>query len=195
MEKPVDFWVDMKKNIEEQFEEQDYAVIKKETPYFLLPPENFIEKSKKAGTGKGSSYREDSVRNDHILWVDEQSDLTIQDFLKQGVAALSEIIRFPLVDCESHWAFYPKGTGFYGRHIDAFKVNNKRVISMVTYFNDQWDVEDGGVLRLYNNDNQGYKDIIPKKNTWVFFSSEKVEHEVLKTLKPRYSMAAWFKKA
>lgn len=195
MTKNNNFWIEIKEKIETQFEQQDYAIIEKETPSFLIPPKDFFQNSKKAGTGNGSAYKETSVRSDRILWIDEEKNFEIKNFFNNGIKELSNILRFPISEFEAHWAFYPEETGFYGKHVDAFKQNNKRIVSMVTYFNDEWKCEDGGALRLYNNDNKGYKDIMPKKNTWVFFSSEKVEHEVLKTLKPRYSMAAWFKKA
>jgi len=63
------------------------------------------------------------------------------------------------------------------------------VVSMVIYLNPNWQPGDGGELRLYPSDGSVIN-IAPKAGTLALFLSE-LEHEVLPTLKPRYSITGW----
>ena len=80
------------------------------------------------------------------------------------------------------------------RHVDAFKGQGNRVLSLVGYLNEDWLEENGGELVIYNSsdDVEGTK-VLPKKNTLVVFLSEQFPHEVLPATRTRHSIAGWFR--
>ena len=83
----------------------------------------------------------------------------------------------------------PAGAG-YKRHRDRFQGSNSRVLSLVTYLNDDWQDADGGALRLYLP--EGTVDVLPQACMSVCFLSE-TEHEVLPAKRERLSIAAWLR--
>ena len=94
---------------------------------------------------------------------------------------------------ESHFAHYAPGH-FYKRHIDAFKGDANRVLSLVTYLNPDWLSTDAGELVIYqdSDDRQG-KYVRPELGTLAVFLSEEFEHEVKAAKRDRYSIAGWFR--
>ncbi len=90
---------------------------------------------------------------------------------------------------EFHFALYPAGS-FYKRHLDQFKERNNRLLTFILYFNDDWQVEDQGQLRLYTD--EATEDLAPTGNRVVLFLSDKLEHEVLVTRTSRLSLTGWF---
>jgi SM-20-related protein len=62
---------------------------------------------------------------------------------------------------------------------------------MIIYLNEDWNDKDGGELCIYIDDN--FLKIAPKDGISVFFKSSELEHEVLKTNKPRMSITGWLK--
>lgn len=144
-----------------------------------------------AGTGRGSSFQAQSVRGDHILWIDQQKDkeaILIRDVMDECRQYFNQSLWLNLANFESHLAHYCSGKG-YARHRDQFKIQNKRVLSAVFYLNQDWQSEDGGCLRLYLP--EGIRDIEPVEGRAVFFMSE-MEHEVLPSYADRWSIACWF---
>ncbi len=150
---------------------------------------------KRAGIGKGIDLGiHDQVRRDEIFWLDELLANLIQkelwkkiNFLKQ---AFNRTLYLGLKEFEGHYASYPKG-GFYKRHLDSFKDDDKRTISIILYLNNQWKSEDGGVLRIH--DKEISRDIEPIGGTLVCFLSREFEHEVLLNQMDRFSFTGWFK--
>jgi SM-20-related protein len=142
----------------------------------------------KANIVKGENYR-----GDETYWLDanRHDDFMIVQRLWTWQTILNEYYLFKTNEIESHIAHYAPGTG-YGRHLDAPKKDNKRVISLVGYFNPGWRKGQGGELRLYTDN--GIVDIPPFHGTGVLFLSEEIEHEVLETKMDRWSVAAWFRK-
>jgi SM-20-related protein len=143
---------------------------------------------KKANIVKGESYR-----GDETYWLDANrtNDFYIMRRLREHQVLLNKYYMLKTYDVEAHIAHYPAGAS-YGRHLDAPKNDNKRVLSLVAYFNPGWVPQHGGELRLYTDD--GIVDIPPFHGTGVIFLSEEIEHEVLKTNVDRWSLAAWFRK-
>ena len=87
-----------------------------------------------------------------------------------------------------HFALYPPGA-FYKRHLDAFKERNARKISLILYLNQDWQVTDGGQLRMYLPEQR--LDISPLGGRLVCFRSELIEHEVLPAKRDRLSITGW----
>jgi SM-20-related protein len=143
---------------------------------------------KKANIVEGNNYR-----GDETYWLDANRlmDFPIISRLREYQSLLNEHHMLKTYDLEGHIAHYPPGAS-YGRHVDTPKENNKRVLSLVAYFNPGWVPQHGGQLRLYTD--SGMVDINPFHGTGVIFLSEEIEHEVLETKVDRWSLAAWFRK-
>jgi SM-20-related protein len=81
----------------------------------------------------------------------------------------------------------------YQRHVDRHKENNARVVSAVCYLNQDWPIEAGGELKLYDSNNQLLLTLPPIGGTLVLFMSADMPHEVLAAHRSRYSIAGWFR--
>lgn len=132
-------------------------------------------------------------RGDRIRWIDDQSDagrawLAGCDQLR---VHLNRTLMAGLFSFESHFAHYPAGA-FYQRHVDAFRGQANRVVSLVAYLNEGWVDADGGQLVLYPTD-QAEVRVTPAMGTLVVFLSEDLAHEVLPAGRDRYSIAGWFR--
>ncbi len=95
-----------------------------------------------------------------------------------------------ITDCEFHYTRYAPGS-FYTKHYDRFQNDSSRAYSMVMYLNENWKKEDGGELCLHHENKTQL--IAPQNGTCIFFQSDKMEHEVLQTNKPRLSITGWLK--
>jgi len=150
---------------------------------------------KQAGiSATNSQHLDSSKRCDKTQWLEEDSAVQ-SEFLAftSGLQTyLNRALYLGLNDYESHFAIYEKGD-FYETHLDAFKNSKNRVVTTVYYLNDGWSKEDGGALRVYNEENEFLTEVIPNSNTLVIFLSEKFPHEVLPANKTRYSIAGWFR--
>ncbi len=153
-----------------------------------------------AGIGQAAA-RDVAVRGDEILWLEEQAAWAPEAarLLQGELAALREAVNgttfLGLQDFEGHYAVYPSGTR-YTRHVDRFKDDSRRVISVVLYLNDAWAAEDGGELCLYGDEagEQPVARIVPQAGTLVCFLSAAVPHEVREARRPRLSLTGWFKR-
>src|SRR5688572_6869904 len=108
---------------------------------------------KKAGIGKKSGLQvNEAIRGDYIQWVDKKAaPAAIQVYLdKLGalISFLNESLFLSLKDFEVHMTVYPTGT-FYKRHIDQFKLDDHRKLSVICYLNNDWQQEHGGQLRIF----------------------------------------------
>ncbi len=99
-----------------------------------------------------------------------------------------------LFDFEAHFAVYNKGD-FYKKHLDSFKGEKNRLISMVIYLNKDWQEADGGILNVYQDidDEKPLISVLPKWGNVILFLSEELAHEVTISNKTRYSIANWFR--
>lgn len=153
-----------------------------------------LEKYSPAGVGRKNNYNRNMfIRGDEICWINGDSDAgnawlewieALQDYLNSR-------LFLGLFSFESHFAHYPPGT-FYKKHVDAFKGESNRVLSVVLYLNPGWLPDDGGELILYFGEDESIR-ITPNFGTLVTFLSEDFPHEVLSTNRDRYSIAGWFR--
>ena len=151
------------------------------------------EAFRKAGIGKEQDFQIDATeRGDFIHWISAAEAAPATQRALQRIEEIQRVLNRHLYlgirDLECHYAYYPKGAG-YKRHVDRHRHQSHRVISMVIYLNPDWQPGDGGELRLYPSGGSVI-DVAPKAGTLALFLSE-LEHEVLPTLKPRYSITGW----
>lgn len=146
---------------------------------------------KKAGISKQVQVKEE-VRGDFIQWIDKA---TAPDAAQVYLQRLDELIRYlnrnlflSLKDAEVHFTFYPPGT-FYKRHLDQFKQDDHRKLSVILYLNNQWKPEYGGELRMYLPGRT--RDVLPEAGRLVCFRSDRIEHEVLPATRERLSITGW----
>lgn len=155
-----------------------------------------------AAVGRGQQRQvRQSVRRDHVLWLDptlaspaQQVYLTRMDTLR---GAVNRHLLLGLFDFEAHFALYPPGS-FYRRHLDRHQGSESRLLTTTLYLNSDWNEEDGGALRLYlppgkGTETEGHVDITPLGGRLVCFLSGEFEHEVLPTRRERLSLTGWFR--
>ena len=157
----------------------------------------------RAGTGQGAQHQlHDDVRRDHVYWPDQATANLVQLQLWAMTAALMQAFNrtlyLGLIEFEGHYAAYPRG-GFYRRHLDSFARNDARMVSLILYLNRDWQIPDGGQLRMHGKSSDlltpSHVDIAPLGGTLVCFLSREIEHEVLPTDAARFSFTGWFKTA
>ncbi len=149
-----------------------------------------------ASVGRGGAQQvQEGIRGDRIQWLEPgQSDtcdqyLQLMDGLRQ---ALNQAFYLGLEDYECHFACYAPGA-FYQRHLDRFRDDDRRTVSAVFYLNEDWQVEQGGALRLYLPDEREH-DVLPQAGTLALFMSGEVPHEVLPATRERLSLTGWFRR-
>jgi len=150
----------------------------------------------RAGTGRQQDHvLNDFVRRDEICWINGESPAgrVWLAWANQLRTHLNRQLMLGLFSFESHFAHYGPGD-FYRRHVDAFRGEANRVLSLVAYLNPDWQVADGGELVLYRDDEdaEGLR-VQPSMGTLVTFLSEEFPHEVLPASRDRYSVAGWFR--
>ncbi len=154
---------------------------------------NGLLQFKRAGIGKLQDKQiNEAIRGDYIEWIDRVSaDPALQVYL----AKLQELISFvnqnlflSLKDYEVHMTIYPPGS-YYKRHLDQFKKDDHRKLSVICYLNENWIEEEGGQLRIYLPEKS--IDVLPLAGRLVCFRSDQLEHEVLAATRPRLSLTGW----
>lgn len=151
---------------------------------------------KEAGIGQGSGQHiQVLVRGDQILWLEEFSVVEIEQVYFKKINALIQSLNqscyLGLKDFEFHYALYPIGA-FYKRHLDRFKTDSHRKISVVCYLNEDWQATDGGELVIYLPNKPPVK-ISPVGGRLVCFEADVLEHEVLPATHERLSLTGWLK--
>ena len=145
-----------------------------------------------AGVGRGQALQlNPEIRRDHTLWLDgstaaQQQYLALMAHIQQ---AANRRCFFGLTHHEAHFARYQQGD-FYQKHLDAFVGRSSRMLTTVCYLND---VDSGGELQIYTEDNQPLLQVKPQAGTLVLFESARFPHEVLAAHSTRYSIAGWFR--
>ena len=148
---------------------------------------------KKAGIGNSKSLQiQEAVRGDFIQWLDKttapESVKIYLNRIESLIQFLNQALFLSLKDVEVHMTVYPVGS-FYKRHLDQFKQDDHRKLSVICYLNNDWREEQGGQLRMYL---QGKSiDVLPTAGTLVIFRSDQIEHEVLPGTRPRFSITGW----
>jgi SM-20-related protein len=148
---------------------------------------------KKAGIGKNQEKQvNEMIRGDYIQWLGKSSAPTsVETYLErlsQLQAYLNQSLFLSLKEAEVHMTIYPVGS-FYKRHLDQFKRDDHRKLSVICYLNEDWGEEEGGQLRVYLAD--GAKDFFPLAGRLVCFRSDLLEHEVLPATRERLSITGW----
>ena len=148
-----------------------------------------------AGIGNNTSLVQDKrVRGDLIYWLDrahnDPHENDFFDLMDRFVVYLNASCYAGITGYEFHYALYEKGA-FYKRHLDQFRNDKNRSISMIMYLNSDWQEKDGGELCVYHSDY--VQTIAPLNGKCVFFKSSELEHEVLLTHQPRLSITGWLK--
>lgn len=151
---------------------------------------------KRAGIGRQQHYQHnENIRSDDICWIQEQ-DASCAEWLSWVAALQSQLNRqlfLGLKSFESHFAHYQAGA-FYQKHLDAFKGQSNRVLSLVVYLNPDWHRRDGGELVLYVGPEKTHTlTVLPRWGSVVVFLSEEFPHEVCPATRDRYSVAGWFR--
>ena len=148
----------------------------------------------RAATGRHQGRSFAGLRDDSTLWLDDpacgEASRTLLSALDALRVGLNRRLVLGLDEVEAHYAHYPPGGG-YARHLDRFRSDDARVLSLVIYLNRDWPDDAGGELRLHLP--EGAHDIAPKQGTVAIFLSDAVEHEVRPATRERFSVAAWFR--
>jgi len=149
---------------------------------------------KKAGIGKTTEKQiNESVRGDYIQWIDPTGAAppvkVYVDRMKSLMSYLNRSLFLSLKDLEAHMTVYPPGS-YYKRHLDQFKSDDHRKLSVICYLNAYWEETQGGQLRMYLP--SGERDVFPIAGRLVCFRSEMIEHEVLPATRARLSLTGWF---
>lgn len=148
---------------------------------------------RKAGIGQHQALQvNESIRGDYIRWLDKLSVAeplkAYLDRIEQLMVFLNHTLFLSLKDYEIHLAWYPPGA-FYKRHLDQFRNNDHRKITVICYLNPDWEKEHGGQLRMYLPEET--RDILPVAGRLVCFRSDLIEHEVLPATRERLSLTGW----
>jgi len=150
-----------------------------------------------AGVGRGQARIRSEVRGDHVLWVEEASAGPALRGALERFEALRQTVNqslfLGLLDLETHFAVYPPGGG-YQRHLDRFRDDDRRSLTVILYLNEDWREEDGGLLRFWPDPETVPLEIVPAGGTLVTFLSDRFWHEVLPTNRQRLSLTGWFRR-
>lgn len=153
-----------------------------------------------AGIGRAQDQRvQTEIRSDHVLWLDESAAVPAQadywQLMQTYQQSINRQLYLGLQELEAHFAVYPPGS-FYRKHLDRFRDEDARTVTVIVYLNDDWQAADGGYLRLYR-DAAGESDVLdvaPEAGTLVTFLSDRFWHEVLPAHRERMAVTGWFRR-
>jgi SM-20-related protein len=162
----------------------------------ILEIENFVqgvESFQKAGIGKKQTQQiNEAIRGDYIQWLDKNSaPAPVRIYLERLgdlIQFLNQSLYLSLKDYEVHMTIYPAGS-YYKRHLDQFKSDDHRKLSVICYLNPDWKEEYGGQLRMFLKN--GELNVLPIAGRLVCFRSDQIEHEVIPATKDRRSITGW----
>jgi SM-20-related protein len=146
-----------------------------------------------ATVGRGEEQHQNRfVRRDRIHWIDERNPelANWREWTESLRLQINRRLFLGLFSFESHLAHFRSGD-FYRTHVDAFRGEANRVVSLVCYLNKNWTEGDGGELVLYTN--PGPLSVAPAYRTVVLFLSEEIPHEVRPARRDRFSITGWFR--
>jgi SM-20-related protein len=149
-----------------------------------------------AAVGRGAARAvHTEIRGDRILWLKAGQSAACDSYLlimEEMRVALNREFFLGLESYESHFAHYAPGAA-YQKHLDRFRDDDLRTVSVVIYLNPDWPVEQGGALRLHPLDAPS-SDVSPLGGRLVVFLSADMPHEVLPATHDRLSLAGWFRR-
>lgn len=153
-----------------------------------------------AATGQGAQRAvRNGLRDDAIAWLDEHAASAAQ---QEYLARMEELrlaanreLQLGLFDLEAHFARYPAGAR-YRKHLDTFRQDGRRTLSVICYLNPDWRESDGGQLRIHLDEAEAGHciDIAPAGGTLACFLSHRFPHEVLPATRERLSLTGWFRR-
>jgi len=162
----------------------------------LIERARSLESYRRAAVGRHEQRQRNSfVRRDEVVWMAgahpaEADWLRWMGRLREH---LNRTLMIGLHEYEGHFAHYAPGA-FYRRHVDAFRGEANRVLSVVAYLNADWLPGDGGELVLYDEAGAELGRFPPQLGTIAVFLSEEFPHEVLAARRDRFSIAGWFRR-
>jgi len=150
-----------------------------------------------AGVGRAAARTERAdVRGDRIRWIGPSeatpAETALFAYVETLRVAVNEALYLGLFDFEGHYAFYPPGGG-YARHLDRFRDDDARVLTLILYLNDGWADAHGGCLRIALADG-ATRDVRPDGGTLVAFLSDRFPHEVLPATRERLAFTGWYRR-
>lgn len=155
---------------------------------------------RRAGVGRGGelAIRED-IRRDQVMWL-VPGEFTFEQeiylaWLETLRVALNQRFFLGLFEYEGHFAIYPEGA-FYKPHLDRHLGTSDRIVTVILYLNPDWQVGDGGELKLWTTAGESKGDFVliePRMGTLVCFLAGDHWHEVLPAKKTRMSITGWFR--
>ncbi len=153
-----------------------------------------------AGIGQGAnSQLNATIRTDRTRWLNPAATTPAQCHYLATLEALRLAINrtlfLGLFEFEGHLAVYPPGA-YYRKHLDQFRDQDQRLVSVILYLNNDWQEEDGGQLRLYTDPTETgrQEQVLPIAGRLVCFLSDRFVHEVLPARRERISITGWFRK-
>ena len=152
---------------------------------------------KQAGVGRDVRNQTNAdLRRDEIFWIEpgEGPKNEWLEFSSRLQQHLNRKLMLGLFTFESHFAHYAPGA-FYKTHLDAFRGQANRILSVVLYLNPDWADDEGGEMILYQETEPHQKlfTVKPELGTLAVFLSEEFPHEVLPAKRDRYSIAGWYR--
>jgi SM-20-related protein len=197
---PVDY--DFFGHLVDCIENQGYAILPEALPMTLVDGLYLYLKSldtevfKPAGIGRQSDEMTNLfVRTDRIRWLDPAIPIIAEylDWTERLRLAVNRRLFLGLFDYECHFAHYPPGA-YYKRHLDAFQGERNRVLTTVSYFNPNWQPDDGGQLLIYDLESADLLETVqPSYGQTVIFLSERFPHEVIPAQRDRYTITGWYR--
>lgn len=154
-----------------------------------------LDAYERAGIGRQQDHQLNTfVRRDQVVWIDGEDPLEKEwlDWADGLRLHLNRSLMLGLTAFETHFAHYEPGA-FYRKHLDAFRGESNRVVSIVFYLNPDWTPADGGELVLFDEADTELGRFPPTLGTLAVFLSEEIPHEVLPTRADRYSLTGWFR--
>jgi SM-20-related protein len=153
---------------------------------------------RRAGVGPAGQRKVRSeVREDYVRWLEPPGATPCErryfELMENLRLTLNGELFLGLFELEAHLALYPPGAR-YRCHLDRFRDDDSRVLSVSLYLNPDWRAEDGGALRLYlgEPESEPYEEVMPEGGTLLCFLSDRFHHEVLPARRERLSITGWF---
>ena len=148
----------------------------------------------KIGRAHGNTEQPE-IRGDRIRWLEQGQSAACDAYLQLMEALkvdLNEAFYLGLHNYESHFAHYAPGRG-YAKHVDRFRDDDHRIVSVVLYLNTDWHPDEGGALRIYG-DADRVTDVGPQAGRLALFRSADIAHQVMPATRDRLSLAGWFRR-
>ncbi|MEZ5979509.1 MAG: 2OG-Fe(II) oxygenase [Planctomycetota bacterium] len=146
-----------------------------------------------AAVGRGDEKQlHAELRGDLTTWLERRAEEPLAALWRTFDAIATEFRErcwLGVVDSEVQLAVYPPDGARYVRHLDAFAGGGRRRATAVYYLNPDWRPGDGGELVAHEPD--GARTIEPRLDRLVLFLADRLEHEVLPAVAPRWAVTAW----